>query len=952
MAQPFLKSVADYIYQNYKDNVEKLCLVLPNKRGALFLKKHLAQTFGKTIWLPAIISAEELIEELSGLKTIEEIDLLCHLYESYKVCCGADAETFESFAKWGQIILHDFNEIDRYLVDAKQLYSNLKDIKEIENWSLGAESLSNYQSNYLRFMQSLSVIYEHFSQYLCANGWAHQGLSYKTAVAKFSTNTYTDRFYKIIFCGFNALNAAELKIFNALFTQKKADLLWDADKYYLNDTNQEAGFFLRNNFQLFQTSKRLFVEDNFHTAKEINIIAVPKQIGQAQVVKQTIQKLIDDNIPLDRVAVVLANEKLLWPVLQQLPSAVTHVNITMEYPLKYTSTFSFLDTLLLLQINYSKQKRSHKTIYHKDLIALLRQPLFESFAKSKGLDVNVQSVISQISKRNLSFISADTLQNLFGDSYTVLRQLLQPTPSVSQLCQNFLDVIQSTISFFADLSSTNNSTLELEYLRIILKTFNRLTDLLLKYTQFNDLQAFKQLFLQVVGNASAPFIGEPLQGLQIMGVLETRTLDFDHVILVNVNEGVLPSGKSVNSFIPNDLKRAFGLPLYAEKDAIYAYHFYRLLQRASEITITYDSQTDTFGKGEKSRFLTQLQLEMKQFNASINIHESVASYNDFQETLNNVVVIHKDKAVLDTILEKVTSQDPFGALSPSSLITYKDCPLQFYFRYGARLKEIKEVEESAEANTFGSILHLSLENLYKPFIGKVLHAQELKEQLHNIENIVHQSFISFFDQVKPLGKSLLQQEVICVYVKKLLKNDIKFINTQLEQQNFLTLNHLEKEFTTSLDINIEGKFTTIYIKGKIDRIDSIGGISRIIDYKSSVKGDEEFKFSGFEKLFHDKKFNKQLQLMIYAWLLYKNGINAAEKIQPCIFPFKNFSEEPRYILNDKSPFVFTKEFLDTFELELKRFIESIFDHSMAFEQTNDEDSHIYCPYNTICNFAV
>jgi hypothetical protein len=308
-------------------------------------------------------------------------------------------------------------------------------------------------------MQSLSVIYEHFSQYLCANGWAHQGLSYKTAVAKFSTNTYTDRFYKIIFCGFNALNAAELKIFNALFTQKKADLLWDADKYYLNDTNQEAGFFLRNNFQLFQTSKRLFVEDNFHTAKEINIIAVPKQIGQAQVVKQTIQKLIDDNIPLDRVAVVLANEKLLWPVLQQLPSAVTHVNITMEYPLKYTSTFSFLDTLLLLQINYSKQKRSHKTIYHKDLIALLRQPLFESFAKSKGLDVNVQSVISQISKRNLSFISADTLQNLFGDSYIVLRFFLQPTPSVSQLCQNFLDFIQSTISFFADLSSTNNSTL-------------------------------------------------------------------------------------------------------------------------------------------------------------------------------------------------------------------------------------------------------------------------------------------------------------------------------------------------------------------------------------------------------------------------------------------------------------------------------------------------------------
>jgi len=952
MAKPFLKLIAEYVHENYKDNLEQLCIILPNKRGALFFKNYLAQTYGKTIWLPTIISAEELITELSELKTLEEIDLICHLYDSYKICYGAEAENFDSFAKWGQLILQDFNEIDRYLADSEQLYENLKDIKVLENWSLGADTLSEYQTNYLKFMNSLGAIYKHFSSFLLSKKWAYQGLAYKHAVLNFDNSQYPNKFHKLIFCGFNALNAAELNILNKLYQQKKADILWDADNYYLKDKDQEAGLFLRNNFALFQQREPSFIQDHFNEEKNITIISVPKQIGQAQVVKQTIQKFIDNNIPLDKVAVVLANEKLLWPVLQQLPSAVEHVNITMEYPLRYTSTYSLIEQLLQLQLSFSKQNRQFKTIYHKDLIALLRQPIFGSYLKSKNSSLNISKIIDQITTRNISFVTSKNLNQLFGQENNETLNLLQPVISISVLCDQYLNLLQAIKELFIAQPSTNQSSLELEYLQIIIKNFNRLTEIIQKYPHFNDVLSFKQLFTQIVGNSSAPFIGEPLRGLQIMGVLETRTLDFDHVVFVNVNESVLPSGKTVNSFIPNDLKRAFGLPLYIEKDAIYAYHFYRLLQRASDVVITYDSETDTFGKGEKSRFVTQLQLEMQVTHPNIKITEEVALYPDFPKKLDNVISILKDDEVLAPIYQKAISDQEFGSLSPSGLITFKECALKFYFRYGAKLKETKEVEESAEANTFGSILHLCLENLYKDSIGKILKTEELKEKLKLVESTVHNSFTTFFDNPEIVGKGILQQEVIKVYVEKLIKKDISFVNELKEENQFLTLKALEQEFSAPLQIEIKGVPTTIYIKGKIDRIDSHEGKTRIIDYKSSIKSSDKFSFVSFEELFTNTEYNKQFQLIMYAWLLHKNKYCLPEQMQPCIIPFKNFLEHPKFLEKDKNPLVFSNDFLTDFENELKRFIETIFDQAIPFSQTEDTDTCEYCAYNTICNIAV
>lgn len=624
----------------------------------------------------------------------------------------------------------------------------------------------------------------------------------------------------------------------------------------------------------------------------------------------------------------------------------------MEYPLKYTSTYGLIDILLQLQLNFAKQNRKYKTIYHKDLVGLLRQPLFQNYLKGKGIDISVNQIIQQIISRNLTFITQSNLTQIFEINYETIKNLLQPLTSINQFCETIQEVLQSSIVYFSKNQSTNQSNLELEYLQIIHKNFNRLNDILNKYTHFNDIQSFKQLFNQIVGNSSAPFIGEPLKGLQIMGVLETRTLDFDHIILVNVNEGVLPSGKTINSFIPNDLKRAFGLPLYLEKDAIYAYHFYRLLQKAKDITIIYDSETDSFGKGEKSRFVTQLQLEMKQYNPNINLTESVASYPNFNEETPNKIVIHKNNEVLKSVIDKAISKDKYGGLSPSGLISFKECSLRFYYRYAAHLKETGEVEESAEANTFGSILHLSLEKLYADFIGKVIQLDALKQKLNDVSAVVNACFISFFDGNEPVGKSVLQQEVIKVYVKKLINSDIKFVENLARENHFLSLNDLEKEFSAPLEININGTSTTVFIKGTVDRIDIHQGITRVIDYKSSVKDSDKFIFEGFEKLFHDKDYNKQLQLLIYAWLLHKNKVCEIENLHVCIVPFKVFLEEPKYILDStKKSVKLNEEFLNEFEQELKWFIETIFDTSSHFSQTDDKDLCEYCAYNTICNIT-
>lgn len=945
--QTFLNQVAGYVYENYADNTDQLCIVLPNKRGALFLKKQLAQTFKKTIWLPSIISAEELIETLAGTQSISEIDLLCKLYESYRAVVTSNTETFDSFAKWGNLILQDFNEIDRYLADANALYSNLRDIKEIESWSLAQEELSDFQKNYIDFMGKLGSLYSHFTASLLQENKAYQGLVYRMAVTNYEQNVSRLKFSKIIFCGFNALNKAETIIFKRLHESGKAEMLWDADRYYMDNDVQEAGLFLRKNKQLFNCSELHFTDNFFKEAKHVDIIAVPRQIGQAQSIQVIVNKLLDEGKSPDSIAIVLANEKLLWPVLKLLPERIEHVNITMEYPLKYTSPYNFIDLLLKVQISYEKQTKNKEYVYYTDFLELVRHSFFKEYAAIVGIE-DPGRIINRVLEHNYAFINQKLISELFGEKNDLIQPVFTPWLTSINAAKCISGILNQIKEYNLGGELTSNKSVELEYLEVLIRNFNRVNDIISCYPYFDSVKSLKILFNQVVGAASASFLGEPLKGLQVMGVLETRTLDFENVIFVSVNEGVLPSGKSVNSFIPNDLKRFYGLPLYGEKDAIYAYHFYRFLQRAKNSYILYDTEADTFGKGEKSRFVSQLQYEWPVYNPDLRIREYIAQSTAVIETEEQKITIQKDNFSLQPIIDKACSDEEYKALSPSSLITYKDCPLKFYFRYGAGLKEAQSVEESAEANTFGSILHEVLELLYKPFIKNELSEKLILTLKNEVKSAVETCFLRYFSEAEAyMGKNLLQQNVLNIYAVKLITFDAEEISKSARKK--LTLLHLEKELCSSVQVNFRNETIRVYIKGKADRIDDYDGNYRIIDYKSSVSDNDKFEFESFDSLFKEKKFDKMLQLFFYAWLAWKNKLSEPEALKPCIIPFKVFEEEPIYITKGKFPLQFTNELLCEFETHLSQQIAVILNEAIPFNQTEDKDVCKYCAYAVVCN---
>lgn len=948
---PFLQYLAQYIFEHHENDTRNLCIVLPNKRGALYLKQHLAKAFNKTIWLPTIISAEELVAQLSGLEQADSIDLICELYETYSLVLGEKAEPFESFAKWGNLMLQDFNEADRYLVDTKSLYQNLKEIKEIENWSLNADKLTETQEDYCNFMFQMGTIYQEFSKRLLQKKYAYQGLMYRKAVDAYKDSSYVQQFSHILIAGFNALNKAETIIFSDLVKERKASIIWDADEYYVNNDSYEAGLFLRKNFSNQWLNSKQHIGNYFKDIpKHIDIVAVPKQIGQAQIVSHQLHQWIKEGKSLNKTAVVLADESLLFPILNQLPSEVEHVNITMEYPLRLSPIYDLIDNLISLHLSRQKAGAS-SSYYFADVFKILQNTLFKQYYQSFHPNQAIQTIIQKIIDKNYVWMNEKVLSELFEEDYRF----------ISHLFVNWKDSkmgIESVSSIIGTFNTGEEEVLrvspsEKEYLHVFTKYFNRLQLLIQTHQYLNSIQTLRSLYKQIIGAASVPFIGEPLRGLQIMGVLETRTLDFENIILLGVNEGVLPSGKSMNSFIPNDLKRFHGMPLYGDKDAIYAYHFYRLMQRATNIVLTYNTEHSVLGSGEKSRFITQLQFELKKYNSANVITERMLSGGNLPASKRNEITIEKNPKNLEPIILKLTKDDQYSGLSPSALNSYKDCSLRFFFRYGAGIKETEDVEESAEANTQGTILHESLERLYLPFVGKVLSADNVKDCMQQMEEVVNQQFQNYFTQSESrFGKNFLQRKVLYEYVNKLLKSDLKLINQAPKTNELLSLIALEKELSSFVEISINNVTTKVYIKGSVDRIDKLGNTFRVIDYKSSIHQSDKFKFAGFEELFANSSYNKMLQLFIYAWLVVKNNLAHPEEISPCIIPFKKFEEQPRAITaGDKKaiPLVFSDELLQDFEDHLKQNIREIISLDKAFIQTEDLDQCEYCAYASICN---
>jgi len=956
--QSFLEKLVKQLYSNYGEGISELCIVLPNRRAGLFLKTHFAQHLKNTFWAPEIYATEDFVALLSELEIVDSTTLLFELYETVKRVRKNNDESFDEFSKWGQVFLNDINEIDRYLVDAQQLFGNLKDIKELDNWSLNSEEqLTDFQKQYLDFWQSLGVYYFDFKDQLLSKHQAYQGLAYKVVAENLSEKIKKHHWKKIIFAGFNALNKAEEKIIKDLLDAEKAQMIWDIDSYYVNDIKQEAGKFYRkyaatNSFSKASDDllRNSVIEENLLTCgkKHITIIGAAKNIAQAKLAGNIVEQIKNEGHDLQNTALVLADENLLFPVLHSLPDDLKDINVTMGYPLKNTPLSGYFDLLFNLHINAARfsQGKTKYSYYYSDLLNLLNHPYTGILIYDKEKRTSVKSVIKTIQERNIVFASLTTVEKLFSEKpreYEIIKQLFYhwQTPVDAIICVYYLiEQLKNNIIAQQHLEANNNTSLELEYLFAFTKIIKRMEALMRDYPDsISDIKTFYNTFKQIVRTATLPFYGEPLMGLQVMGMLETRTLDFENVILLSCNEDILPSGKSVNSFIPFDLKYYFGLPTYGDKDAIFAYHFYRLLQRASTIYLLYNTETDALGSGEKSRFLTQLIHELPKANSTITIEEKLLNIPVDVNFHGNEINVAKTPLVMEQLLQKAEH-----GFSPSLLNRYINCSLQFYFQAIAGLKEAEEVEETIGADTLGNVIHEVLEALYLPFINKNLSVADVKEMKAQVEELVKKGFEkNYSSNETAYGKNLLITKVASKFIHNFLDAEVKLVGGNALQGKPLLIKQLETELKGELTVNDK----SIKFHGKADRIDSVGNVTRIVDYKTGMADAKELKLTEWNQLQTDATLAKTFQLMMYAWMYNKSGTTTGNLVSG-IISFRELSAGLKTVNVDGEELLNTAV-LNAFEEQLKNIMFELFNTEIEFKQTENVENCIYCSFKGICN---
>jgi len=951
--QSFLEKTVDYLYEKYGDGISELCIVLPNRRAGLFLKTHFSKQLKKVFWSPEIYATEDFIALLAELEMADSTTQLFELYETVKEVNPEQSENFNDFSKWGQILLSDFNEIDRYLIEAKQLFGNLQNIKELESWSLNSEEeLTDFQKQYLNFWKLIGNYYTNFTKRLLAKNQAYQGMAYRIVADKTEQSIAKHSWKKIIFAGFNALNKAEEKIIETLVNADKAEIIWDADTYYLNNPNQEAGRFIRRyndsgRFKNIKTNNVLIEETLLSTEKKtITVIGAAKNIAQAKVAGNLVNELQQLHPGLQTTALVLADENLLFPVLHSLPENLTDINVTMGYPLRNTPVAGYFDLIFSMHENALKLSKGKipYSFYHSDIIRILSHP-YTSIALSSTNKKSIKKAIHAIQERNIVFASQSLLSSVFSEfKFQKEWEHLQPifefwkTPDDAITCMHYLiDALKQGI--IENLESGTKVNLELEYLFAFTKIIKRIQTLMASYHSIQDVLTLRGILNQLVRSSTLPFYGEPLMGLQVMGMLETRTLDFENVILLSCNEAILPSGKTVNSFIPFELKRFFGLPTYMDKDAIFSYHFYRLLQRATTIYLIYNTENDELGNGEKSRFLTQLLYELPKVNPHITISERLLNVPVIPVTEERIS-IQKTPRILKILAEK----GAYG-FSPSALNKYRNCSLEFYFQAVAGLKAADEIEESIGADTLGNSIHEVLEILYKPAVEKKLTKEFIVEMQKNAENVMMAVFEKKYSKSEmSYGKNLLTLKVALRFINNFLKQELHQVEEAEKKSSPLFIKALEEELFAELDVN----GMPVKIKGKADRIDQAGNMTRIIDYKTGVAENRELKLEEWDDIRTDAKLAKSFQLLMYALMYQKMNPAITTNLLSGIVSFRSLSEGLKTVKVNQVD-VLDVAMLKEFEEQVKQIISDIFDPSLPFEQTTKIENCTYCLFKGVCN---
>jgi hypothetical protein len=895
------KSLADTVY------------ILPSKRAGTFLRNYISKKLGKTSFSPRIYSIETFVELISGLTYATATDQLFVLYQSYLQSFPGEKEDFFTFSKWAPTILQDFNEIDRYLIDTKKIFSHLSDIQEINHWYLQRDKTKMIK-DYIQFWDNLEPLYLTFTQSLFDMGMGHQGLIYRQACAKLSSYLHSNKDKIHVFAGFNALNKAESQIIQTILSSSNSEIFWDSDPYFIKDPIHDAGYFIRQHHKtwphlLGQPLKGL--TESFSNKKKIRIIGVPKNISQAKYIGHLLKSLQAGDT-WQNTALVLGNEELLNPLLNSLPERIGSVNITMGYPLNRTLLSSLFSQYFELYINLNSEGW-----FYQKILDFLSHPYIHVLLTRDNHDL-ATILTEEIKIKNRTFLTPSLLK-LSVDSNSRLPGYLFSEVALEPklFLENSLKIIRDLKEKFQD----SKDFMALEYLYHFFTLFNQLTANLEKYPFTNNLKSLYGLYNELIRAETLDFEGEPLQGLQIMGMLESRNLDFETVIITSVNEGILPSGKSNNSFIPYDVKQNFGLPTYKEKDAVYTYHFYRLLQRAKNVYLLYNTEPDVLEGGEKSRLIMQLLTDGQKFH---DITEGIASPK-VHPSIRVPASIIKDGHLMNEIKNLAAK-----GFSPSSLTNYIRNPIDFYRQSILKIEEVTEVEETVAVNTFGTIVHNTLEELYLPLLGTYLREDTLMALQPKIKPIVRSNFAKCYsDGDISRGKNLIAFHVIVRYIEN-------FFQMELEMVKSHQIKLIGLEQSLEMPLNIPGLEFPILLRGKLDRVDEVDGELRILDYKTGKVSQTEVELVDWEELIVNYDHSKAFQLLCYSLMF--NTQQPIGTIHAGIISFKNLrSGILLFATKDKKgsrtrDTIITAEILSTFESYLKELICEICNPEIAFKE--------------------
>ncbi|MGE4587331.1 MAG: PD-(D/E)XK nuclease family protein, partial [Mangrovibacterium sp.] len=880
---PFLKQVAAFLYREYGDKLHRMTVVFPGRRSGVFFNAYLNDLVEKPLLGPEVITIPEFISRLSGIQISDQISLILALHRIYTREMGHE-EDLDEFYFWGEILLNDFNDVDNYLIDADDLFRNMARLREIDShfdylsseqrkavelfWGkLARTGSSANRDRFLNIWDKLGLVYRKFREELLAEGKGYGGLVARTVAESLergeSLPLDSERY---VFPGFNALNACEQHLFRWLQVAGRADFFWDYDVCFTDDSRHEAGLFLRENLRCFPMPEG-FVPDaeSAPLNRRVRVVSVSGQLGQSQVLS------LPDFFPekevngsFDEAALVLSDESLLIPVVSAAGCRAESINITMGYPLEDTPVFSLISLLAGLYKNH-REIEGKDWFYHRPVLALLNHQLLTS-PKSRSLS-------AMIRKQNKIYVCADE----FRDD-PLLQQVFRYQHNWSDAARWLMDILRVLAVQLSKLEE-RPVRLESEYLYQVYLAVQRLTDLLTGQAAVLSLVLFYRLLLRYLQTVTIPLEGEPLAGLQVMGLLETRTLDFRQVIFFSVNEGTLPKTSVSHSFIPYNLRRAFDLPAFEERDAMSAYYFYRLLHRAEEVVLVYDAAGDGLSSGERSRFIHQLQYD------SNVVPEFLHFDFDFRATTPLPVTIKATPAHRQRLLETYSRQ----RLSPSALNTYLDCRLKFYFQYLIRLKEADEVQEDIDPRLFGNLFHHAAEFIYSDFMGKGPVSREALQALaanpNRIGKAIRAAFAmeylkdSALKEVPLTGKNLLIAENLQNYLVQMLRNDMQFTPFSVLE--------LEGCFEADFELKLNGRMHTVKMGGIIDRVDRTEEGIRIVDYKTGRNLSLRFKdFEAFYDRSKEHRPKEIFQILIYSEIYRR--VKGVEELHPALYKIDDF----------------------------------------------------------------